>query len=327
MRRASKRSHGEGELMTADRNYAFPELHAGMDHDHYGWSPLNAARPKLAWPNEARVALAAIVVLEHAEWKPPPASYQVANLAGGYGWGPFPDVTAWSHREYGHRVGIFRVLDVLEQHGVTPTIAMDALTAEHYPFLVSHCMQRGCEVIAHGISVNRMITSRMSEDEERDYIRTAVEAVSAATGKPPVGWLGPESGESARTPRLLAEAGLRYVCDWANDEQPYRMNVPAGELHALPVSLPLDDANALWNRRIEIDRYGRMIRESFETLHRDGAENGRLLVLTLHPFLIGQPFRIGCLDGALRYIAGHDGVWAATGSQVIDWYRNAQGRT
>jgi peptidoglycan/xylan/chitin deacetylase (PgdA/CDA1 family) len=312
--------------MTADRNYAFPELHAGMDHDHYGWSPLNAARPKLAWPNEARVALAAIVVLEHAEWKPPPESYQVANLAGGYGWGPFPDVTAWSHREYGHRVGIFRVLDVLERHGVTPTIAMDALTAQHYPFLVSHCMQRGCEVIAHGISVNRTITSRMSEDEERDYIRTAVDAVSAATGKPPVGWLGPESGESARTPRLLAEAGLRYVCDWANDEQPYRMNVPAGELHALPVSLPLDDVNALWNRRIEIDRYGRMIRESFETLHRDGAENGRLLVLTLHPFLIGQPFRIGCLDGALRYIAGHDGVRAATGSQVIDWYRNAQGR-
>ena len=97
--------------MPADRTYAFPEPHPGMDHDHYDWSPLNATRAKIEWPNQARVALCVIVTLEHAEWKQPPDSYQVPNLAGGYGWGPFPDVTAWSHREYGHRVGIFRVLE------------------------------------------------------------------------------------------------------------------------------------------------------------------------------------------------------------------------
>ncbi|MBI2292370.1 MAG: polysaccharide deacetylase family protein [Betaproteobacteria bacterium] len=308
--------------MPVERSYAFPELQKGMDHDHYDWSPLNATRAKIEWPNQARVALCVIVTLEHAEWKQPPDSYQVPNLAGGYGWGPFPDVTAWSHREYGHRVGIFRVLDVLEKHGIKPTIAMDALTATHYPFLVRHCLKRGCEIIAHGISVNRMITSRMSEAEEREYIRTSIDAVTRATGKQPIGWLGPESGESARTPQLLAQAGLRYVCDWGNDEQPYRMKVPEGELHALPVSLPLDDINALWDRHVEIDRYEAMIRETFETLHRDGERNGRLLVLNLHPFLIGQPFRIGCLDAALDYIVKHDGMWAATGSEIIEWYRN-----
>lgn len=310
--------------MAADRTYAFPEFRAGMDHEHYDWSPLNAQRAKIEWPRKARVALCVIVVLEHAEWKQPPDSFQVANLAGGYGWGPFPDVTAWSHREYGHRVGVFRVLDVLQKHGIRPTIAMDALTAEHYPFLVRHCLARG-EIIAHGISANRMITSRMSEEEERGYIRTSIEAVTRATGTAPNGWLGPESGESARTPQLLAASGIRYVCDWANDEQPYRMNVPAGELHALPVSLPLDDINALWDRHIDIDRYETMIRETFETLHSEGADNGRLLVLTLHPFLIGQPFRIGGLDAALDHIATYDGVWAATGSEVIEWYRNRVG--
>src|SRR5687767_11748587 len=308
--------------MPADRPYAFPKFRAGMDHDHYGWSPLNATRAKIEWPNKARVALCVIVVLEHAEWKSPPESFQVANLAGGYGWGPFPDVTAWSHREYGNRVGVFRVLDVLKTHGITPTIAMYALTAGHYPFLVRHCLARGCEIIAHGISANRMITSRMSENEEREYIRTSIDAVTRATGQAPIGWLGPESGESARTPQLLAAAGLRYVCDWANDEQPYRMNTPAGELHALPVSFPLDDINALWDRHIDIDGYETMIRETFETLYREGADNGRLLVLTLHPFLIGQPFRIGCLDAALDRIAKHDGVWAATGAEIIEWYRN-----
>jgi allantoinase len=307
--------------MPADRTYAFPAFRRGMDHDHYEWSPLNATRPKIVWPNGARVALSVIVSLGHAEWKRPADSFQVADLAGGYGWGPFPDVTAWSHREYGHRVGVFRVLDVLEKHGIKPTIAMDALTAEHYPFLVRHCLERGCEIIAHGVSANRMITSRMSEAEEREYIRTSVDAVTRASGQRPNGWLGPESGESARTLQLLAEAGIRYVCDWANDEQPYAMKVPSGELHALPVSLPLDDINALWERRMDIDRYEVMIRESFDTLYRDGAENARVLVLAVHPFLIGQPFRIGALDAALAHIVGHNAVWAATGEEIIEQYR------
>ena len=268
--------------MPVDRNYAFPEFRQGMDHEHYEWLPLNAARPKLEWPGKARVALCVIVVLEHAEWQFPPGSVQPPNLAGGYGWGPFPDVTAWSHREYGNRVGVFRVLDVLAKQGIRPTIALDALTAAHYPFLVRHCIERGTEFIGHGIAVDQMISSRMSIGEERTYIRESIDAVARATGKAPVGWLGPESGESAQTPRLLAESGLRYVCDWGNDEQPYRMNVPDGELHALPVSLPLDDVNALWDRRIELDRYAAMIRETFDVLHRDGEGNG-LAMLTTRP--------------------------------------------
>jgi peptidoglycan/xylan/chitin deacetylase (PgdA/CDA1 family) len=308
--------------MPVERDYVFPELRPGMDHDHYDWSPLNTNRAVLTWPGNANVALCVIVTLEHMEWSRPPGHYQIANLAGGYGPSPFPDVTAWSHREYGHRVGIFRVLKVLDKYGIKPTIAMDALTAENYPFLVRHCLGRGDEVIGHGVSVNRMITSRMSEQEERDYIQTAVQALARATGKPPVGWLGPELGESTRTPQLLAEMGMRYVCDWVNDEQPYAFKVPQGELYALPMVLPIDDVNALWDRRIDIDRYGQMIKETFDTLYDEGATNGRLLVLHLHPWLIGQPFRIGCLDQALGHIMQRQGVWAATGSEIIDWYRS-----
>jgi peptidoglycan/xylan/chitin deacetylase (PgdA/CDA1 family) len=295
-----------------------------MDHDLYDWSPLNAGRPALAWPERARVALCVVVNLEHMEWSRAPGAYQLPNLAGGYGRGPFPDVTAWSHREYGHRVGVFRVLDALDAHGVKPTIAMDALTAEHYPFLVRHCRKRGDEVIGHGISVSRMITSRMSEEEERDDIRTSVSALTRAIGAAPRGWLGPEYGESTRTPRLLAEAGIRYVCDWVNDEQPYPLKVPRGELYALPVSLPLDDVNALWDRRMDIDRYGAMITETFDALYRDGAHAGRLLVLHLHPWLIGQPFRIGVLEAALSHVMRREGVWTATGEAIVDWYRRAR---
>ena len=295
--------------MPAERRY-------GMDHQHYDWSPV-VTREALRWPQEARVALCVIVNLEHLEWSPAEGSFQTATLYDR----PLPDYRNYSHRDYGHRVGIFRVLDTLEKHGIRPTVAMDALTAENYPYLVKHCLQRGCEIIGHGVSVSRMITSEMSEETERRYIRESIEALTHATGSAPRGWLGPEYGESVRTPQLLAEAGIGYVCDWANDEQPYAMKVPQGELYALPIMLELDDVKALWDRRIPVARYTTMLKEGFDVMYRDGAESGRLLVLNLHPWLIGQPFRIAYLDSALGYMTARQGVWAATGSEVIDWFR------
>ena len=112
--------------------------------------PLSSVR-SLKWPGDARIAFCVIVNLEHMEWNPPEDSYQSPTLAGGLGPRPFPNYASFSHREYGHRVGIFRVLDVLERHGIKPTIAMDAMTADNYPYLVRHCQDRGCEFIGHGI--------------------------------------------------------------------------------------------------------------------------------------------------------------------------------
>jgi len=292
----------------------------GMDHEHYAWSPL-LKRGVLRWPENARVALCVIVNLEHLEWSPPEGSFQPATQAGGLAPRPFPDYARFSHREYGHRVGIFRVLAVLEKYKIPPTVAMDALTAANYPYLVRHCLGRGCEIIGHGISASRMITSNMSEREEREYIQTSVAAIRRATGTAPVGWLGPEYGESSRTPQLLAQAGIRYVCDWTNDDQPYPMKTSQGELFALPIMLELDDINALWDRRVTIDRYGELLKESFDTVYHEGVQNSRLLVLNLHPWLIGQPFRIRYLDNALGYMTQRQGVWAAAGSEIIDWYR------
>ncbi len=296
------------------------ERRFGMDHEHYDWSPV-VNRGVLRWPEEARVALCVIVNLEHMEWQVPEGAYQSASLSGGAWRLPYPDYVGYSHREYGHRVGIFRVLKTLEKYGVPATIAMDSLTAQHYPYLVDYCKERGCEFIGHGVSVSRMITSRMSEAEERAYIREAIDTLAAATGSAPAGWLGPEYGESARTPGLLAEAGLRYVCDWTNDEQPYPLKTPQGESYALPVMLELDDVNALWDRKVTVGRYRDMLQEAFDAMYADAASSGRLLVLNLHPWLIGQPFRIRYLDAALAHITRRQGVWAATGSDIVDWYR------
>ncbi len=299
------------------------ERRPGMDHEHYDWSPL-INRGQLRWPESARVALCVIVNLERFEWEVPEGGFQPAGLAGGGFDLPFPDYMRLSHRDYGHRVGIFRVLDVLEKHGIKPTVAMDALTADNYPYLVKHCLQRGCEIIGHGISVSQMITSNMSEQQEREYIQNSVGTIKRTTGVAPTGWLGAEYGESTRTPQLLSQEGIQYVCDWANDDQPYPLKSPHGELFALPTMLELDDVNALWDRRVPIGRYKTMLEEGFDTIYQESAESGRLLVLNLHPWLIGQPFRIRYLDNALGHMMRRQGVWAASGSEIIDWYRDNQ---
>ena len=123
---------------------------------------------------------------------------------------------------------------------------------------------------------------------------------------------------------MLAQAGIRYVCDWTNDEQPYQMKVPQGTLTSLPVMLELDDVYAHWSRRVEIDRYAAMLEEAMDTMYHDASESGRLMVLNLHPWLIGQPFRIGFLNDALRNMTRRQGVWAATGSEITDWFHSNQ---
>ena len=293
------------------------ERREGMDHPHHEWSPITT-RGKLSWPNDANVALCVIITLEHTEWELPEGSY-TADQAGGLGARPFPDYPRFSHREYGHRVGIFRVLDTLKRLGIKSTVAMDTQTAEAYPYLVKHCQDRGCEIIAHGISGTQMITGLMSEESESIFIRSSIETMKKTTGQTPRGWFGTDYGESERTPDLLRRAGIDYVCDWVNDEQPYPMR---DGLTALPTMLEMDDVFTMSNRRVTVERYTQSIREGFDVMYEDGARNGRLLTINLHPWLIGQPFRIGYLEDALGHIMGHDSVWTATGSEIVDWFNN-----
>jgi peptidoglycan/xylan/chitin deacetylase (PgdA/CDA1 family) len=297
-----------------------------MDHEHYAWSALPERAP-LRWPNGATVALGVVVSLDHMEWAPPEGSFQAHNLAGGLGRGKPPDYARLTHREYGHRVGIFRVLETLRRHDIPVTVACDLLSARHYPWLVRHCLQAGCEFIAHGQAATRMITSRMTEDEERQYIAECIDGLEAAIGVRPRGWFGIEYGESDRTPALLAELGIRYVLDWVNDEQPYRMTTPTGDLHALPMMLELDDVHALWDRKVPLARYERLLSDSCEVMAQDGGVSGRSLLLHLHPWLIGQPYRIGYLDRALEAMVKLPGVWCAHAGDIVEAYRQARSTT
>ena len=301
--------------MAADRT-------PGVDHDHYDWSPI-ISRPKFTWPDGNYLALSVMVVLEHLEWAPPEGAISNRRLPGGFGPLPYPDYIKHTHREYGHRVGVFRLLDLLEHHGIPPMVAIDVATVDRYPWLADHCHERGCELVAHGVSLSQMISSRMDEATERTHIRAGIDAVTRVTGTPPQGWFGIEYNESVRTPQLLAEHGIGYVCDWVNDEQPYPMNTPHGELTSLPILLDADDAYTMGTRRVPIDRYADLLVEAAEVMAGDAASTGsaRHLLVLLHPWLSGQPFRVRSLTEAFARIVAIPGVWPATGTSIVDHYR------
>ena len=237
----------------------------------------------------------------------------------------FPDIGGYGNHEYGNRVGVFRILAVLDKHSIKPTLALDKAVADHYPFLVKEGQRRGAEFIAHGLSRRRILHIGMSEDKEREYIRASIAAVETATGMRPIGWSGPDFQETPNTPNLLAAEGIRYVCDWGNDEQPYRMTPQTGELYSLGVNAYLDDNYIHLHGRRTINEVNLLWRDWFDGLYADGVTTGRLMVLHLHPWIMGQPWRIRHLDEVLGHICAHSGVWTATGGEIINWFKAQAG--
>lgn len=285
---------------------------AGYDHPWYDRAPL-PERPPIRWPGDARVAMMAIVYLEYWELDPPPGSVADPRMGGALG-SYFPDYMSYTRREFGNRVGIFRIFDILDRHGIKPTVAAGAEAVRRYPYIVDLCRERGYGVVAHGTHATRMISSRMSEAEERAHIAEAVEAVERAFGRRPRGWAGQDCGESERTPRLLAEAGLDYVLDWPNDDAPYRMNVGRPFL-SLPNQTEWDDAQLFIARKVDAWHYPQIVADAFEQLHREG---GRLFGIGLHPWVFGQAHRIGHLDDALKRIGAFQNVWRADSDAIAD---------
>jgi peptidoglycan/xylan/chitin deacetylase (PgdA/CDA1 family) len=275
-----------------------------------------------AWPNDASVAFAVLVSAEYYEMQPPEDAFTPPNVPGGFGRGPYPDFRAYTARAYGNRVGIFRLFEVLDRHGLAATVAIDALTARYCPAVVEQTVRRGWEIAGHGQSVTRVISSNMAETEERDYIKASLDAIEAASGVRPVGWHGPEYGESARTPTLLAGLGVQYLLDWPNDEQPYAMTTPAGMITSIPVAIDCDDIFAHVHRRITMGRWAACVVEALDRLAEGGRGSGRVLVLNLHPWLIGHPYRMTYLEDVLQYVAGRQDIWTATTGAIAAWWKD-----
>ncbi len=287
-----------------------PPLKCGMDNPYYQFEPL-PQRQQISWPSGKRIALVVLLHLEYWQLDAPADAERDRRFVGEYG-SFSPDYRTWSQREYGNRVGLSRLLAVLDRYKLKLTVPANAACAGRHDTLIQQLRERQAEFVGHGSYANSLISSKLSEAEERLFIKRSLDTLEQATGTRPVGWAGQDYGESARTPQLLAEAGLDYVLDWPNDDAPYRMRTKPG-LISIPRQPEWDDVEQLWLRRIATPRYPDIAAEAFETLHQEG---GRVFVLSLHPWLMGMAHRIRYLDEALARITSHDGVWSATAQEV-----------
>ena len=281
------------------------------EHNRFEYSPI-INRDIIRWPNGARVALWVIPNIEHYEFdRPGMCIAPLGNLN--------PDVLNYGWRDYGVRVGVWRMMDILDKHNIRATVALNSAVCEYYPQIIEEGGKRAWEFMGHGVTNSRLLTL-LSAEEERQNIVTTIRQITEAVGKRPEGWLGPGLSETHDTLDVLAEEGMRYVCDWCNDDQPYLMKVKTGRILSIPYSIEINDIPAFFTFHLTPEGFGEMIKDQFDVLYEEGARSGRVMAIALHPFITGLPFRAKHLDKALEYITSREDVWLATGSEIADWY-------
>lgn len=257
--------------------------------------------PPVKWPNGKRLAVWVIPNVEHFHIDKP---------------GPMPDIRNHSRRDYGNRVGLWRIIEVMEKRGVKGTVALNGEIGSYYPRIMEELVKLDWELMGHG-ATNSVMLTQLDRAKEEETIRF-VKGIIEQHGRKMHGWLGPGLCETFHTLDFLKEAGCSYVADWVNDDLPYRMN---NGLFSIPYSIELNDMPLYNAPSISNEEFLKRIVETFDVLYDESEKGGRVMGLALHPFLIGAPGRIRMLDKALAHMAAHEGVWFARGHEIIDAYR------
>jgi len=270
-------------------------------HGRYGYSAISR-RPVFRWPHGRRVALYFALGLEHYAFGQGKTEDLVPGMAQ-------PDVLNTSWREYGNRVGAWRILDCFARLGFTPAILLNSAVCELAPELVAACTSAGCEIIAHGYS-NSDSLAGLEEGAEAAYLRRVAAQIEAATGRRPEGWASPWIAETPRTPDLLHEGGFSYLLDWCMDDQPVWMQTRTGRIVAVPYSQELNDSSAIIGRQVSATEFADMIVDQFDEMSATPGDEPLVMSVILHAFISGQPFRLRALRRALEHIhQSRGGLW------------------
>jgi allantoinase len=301
--------------MISEDYLQYPKRRYGMDHDRYEWSQLHTRKP-VSWPGKARVALWVTTALQwfplDQQGKPfkPLGSLQTA----------YPDLRHYTLRDYGNRVGIYRIMKALDKHGIKASAPVNAAVAARYPSLVKECVARGWEILGHGLDMDHLHYEGMTD--EASLIKKSLD-VLGKHGKVR-GWLSPGKSESKATLDLLAAESIDYVCDWVNDDLPYEVKTKT-PMYAMPHNDDIADATVLIGMHHDEDELRDQLIDHFDVLYAESAtQGGRIMPIPLHSWVIGQPYRIGTLETVLAHIMGHKGVWPATGAEILDAWKVQQ---
>jgi allantoinase len=272
-------------------------------------------RPALRWPNGARIAVWVVPNIEHYEYLP---KYQ--RVRDPWPRSPHPDVLGYSQRDYGNRVGLWRLFDLTDDLGIKCTVSLSMTVIQHYPTILEAMEKRGWEYMSHGI-YNTRYHWNFTPDEERAAMLESRHIHRTLTGREQRGWFSPAITNTLNTFDIAAECGFDYTADLYHDDQPFPLQVKTGKLVSIPYSVDHNDV-ILHRRGEESGAFAQQIHDAFDTLYAEGDEQGRVMCIALHPYWVGQPHRIRAMRGALEYILSHPGVWMTTGAEIVDWFNS-----
>jgi peptidoglycan/xylan/chitin deacetylase (PgdA/CDA1 family) len=271
-------------------------------------------RKRWRLPEGKRLAVYTVVNVEEWDIEKPIAREYVTSPAGVV---TIPNIPNWAWHEYGMRVGFWRLLDAFEQRNIKASTAINARVCEGADEPVAAAMRdAGWGFMGHGYHQQAM---HMVEDQQ-DNIQKSFDALRAYTGTAPKGWLGPGLHQTLDTLDYLAEVGFKFVTDLPMDEQPVTMQTTTDPVVALPYTLELSDLPMMVVHQHESRVWQERVVDQFDRLYREGAQQPRVMSMSIHPYIMGVPHRIKYFEAAYDHMLQHDEVWFTTAEEIYDWY-------
>lgn len=284
-----------------------------MDNPLYDYSPI-VERAPVSWPNGARLALYVGLNVEHYEIDKPSTSVVPTTAMLN------PDPLNYGWRDYGPRVGIWRLMDLLDSFGLRASVLLNSDVCDRYPRIIEEGNKRNWTWLAHGNN-NSTLPAALPPEVEREMLGEMVDTITRTTGRAPKGWMGPALNSSYQTLDILAGMGLTYSLDFCADDQPFPMHVKAGRMITVPYSIEVNDITLFVGHSCTGPEFEQLVVDQFEQLYAESGESGRVMAIAVHPFVIGQPFRAKYLARALERVLGaHEDIWLPTTDEIADWY-------
>jgi peptidoglycan/xylan/chitin deacetylase (PgdA/CDA1 family) len=274
-------------------------------------------RKPFKWPGNKTLAVWIAPNIEVWHYDSPAGTAVSPNVAN-----RVPDVINYAWREYGMRVGLWRVADVLDAAGIKASVALNSAICETFPKAMEQMKKRGWEFMGHG-TTNSENLAGLALEKEREVIQHVLKTIEQSTGKKVRGWLGTGLTETYNTLDILAEEGVTYCGDWNSDDQPYPMKVKKGKMISIPYCMEINDLPLFLRKNYTGEQYYKSLIDQFDTLYADSAKHSRVMGIPLHPMITGQPLRIKYLQQAIAYIKKHERVWFATAGEIVDAYERA----
>ena len=278
-------------------------------------------RPDYSWPNGSKLAVYIGLNIEHFAF----GTGLGAQLVPGLGVGP--DILNYSWRDYGNRVGVWRLASLFEELKFPVSLLVNTAIYDYCPEVIERFRDRGDEIVAHG-RTNSETQDSLLEKDEFELIAETTKRITEEEGRPPEGWLGPWISETMKTPDILQENGYKYLLDWCHDDQPTWMKTRGGEILSVPYPQELNDIPSIMVRKNSAEQFAKIITDNFDEMLEQSRQQPLVMGIALHAYIVGQPFRLKHLRNALRHISRkREDIWFTTAGQIAAHARTMNIRT